>query len=908
MSSFQFANEFAEKIFKLRYAFDENETWEQACRRVAEHIARAEDGPKFAKYSDEFYSELSEGRFMPGGRIWYGAGRNKAQLLNCLAGETEVLTSNGYIKIADLVDTTQTVVDGNGVWSEASFKGYGFQQLFKITLSKGQSRKVIFATANHRWLYHNGGETITANLGCEDILQSVYPKGVRETCGVELCPFGIAQGIIFGDGSTPSAPGRISANIRLCGNKNALLEKYFPLSVKRDIEGDIFIGGLPKHWKYAPPMNSSKSFLYGWLAGYFAADGCVDERGVAVLTSTNLANLEIARNVCGILGIPTSPIRYQDRVSNLTNKESRLYILGIKASELTNDFFLIDEHKKRRINHTKIRTDNWKVVSVEATDRVEYVYCAEVSTTHSFVLSEGLLTGNCFVLGGTPDDDSREGWGKLLSDALIISGTGGGIGINFSEIRPRGTLIAGTGGTATGAVSLMRIVNAVCEEIKAGGNRRSALMFCLNHDHPDIVEFLDAKLDLGQINNANISVVFMNESPEDFFEKVRNGDNHDLTWKGKVVQTIKARDLWDKLVSNALKNGEPGILNFHLANKMNNILYTRKLVSTNPCGEIALSTNGNCCLGALVLPRFVNNSKSKNLRDRVDWEMLHTSVSRGVRFLDDVLTVNHYPIPETEAESKAIRRLGLGIMGLHDMLLKLGLKYSSEEGRDFVDKIMTFIKHASYDTSTYLALEKGPFPEFDAEKVFDNGFVNTLKPSIRNKIRDYGLRNCAILTIAPTGTTSIVQGVTSGIEPIFAAAYNRRFRNDSDRIDSEIVVHPLFEQFVKSDGDVSHFENSDEISPNDHFAMQAICQKHVDNAISKTVNIPQDRYTDAMLSDLYMKYVPHLKGTTIYPVGSRKDTPLEPIPTQAALALVLANKVVSEQESIDTCVSGTCGL
>jgi ribonucleoside-diphosphate reductase alpha chain len=597
-----FANDFASKIFKLRYAYDENETWEQACMRVAEHVARGEEDPKkFAKYTEEFYDELLDGRFMPGGRIWYGSGRNKAQLLNC------------------------------------------------------------------------------------------------------------------------------------------------------------------------------------------------------------------------------------------------------------------------------------------------------------------------FVLGGTPEDDSREGWGKLLHDSLIISGTGGGIGVNFSDIRPRGTPIVGTGGEATGSVSFMRIVNSVCEEIKAGGQRRSALMFCLNHDHPDIMEFLNAKLDLGQINNANISVVFMTEDPEDFFKKVKNNEDHDLVWKGKVVKTIKAKELWEKLVTNALKNGEPGILNFHLFNKMNNIPYARKLVATNPCGEIGLTTNGNCCLGAVVLPRFVKrDSKAKNTSDRFDWEGLHTTVARGIRFLDNVLTVNHYPIPETELEAKAIRRLGLGVMGLHDMLLMLGLKYSSEEGRNFVSKIMSFIKHAAYDTSTYLALEKGAFPEFDAQKVCNSGFVKTLKPSVRNKIRDYGLRNCAVMTIAPTGTTSIVQGVTSGIEPIFASAYNRKFQVTNEdgyrELKSEIVVHPLFEEFVNKDLDISHFENSEDISPADHFAMQVVCQEHVDNAISKTVNIPQDKYTSELLSELYMEFVPKLKGTTIYPVGSRKDAPLSPIATFEAFQLVKDKKVVQEEEALDTCVSGVCGL
>jgi ribonucleoside-diphosphate reductase alpha chain len=520
---------------------------------------------------------------------------------------------------------------------------------------------------------------------------------------------------------------------------------------------------------------------------------------------------------------------------------------------------------------------------------------------------------NCYVLGGTSKDDSREGWGKLLNDSLIISGTGGGFGVNYSEIRPRGTPIIGTGGEATGPVSLMRIVNGVCEEIKAGGNRRSAIMMCLNHDHPDIMEFLNAKIEHGEINNANISVVFMNESPSDFFEKVRNNADHDLVWKGKVVKTIKANELWKLLVQNGLKNGEPGILNFHMANEQNNIWYARRLTSTNPCGEIAMAEYGNCCLGAVVLPRFVKkDSKAKNIKDRFDWEALHTTVGRGIRFLDDVLTVNHYPIPETEAESKAIRRLGLGIMGLHDMLLMLGLKYSSQEGRDFVDKVMSFIKHTAYDTSTYLAVEKGSFPEFDATKFLQSGFVKSLKPSIRNKIRDYGMRNCAVLTIAPTGTTSMVQGTSSGIEPLFSYAYERRYRitdeNGFTELKTENVAHPLFEECVRNGSDVSHFEGSDDVSPRDQFLMQVVCQRHVDNAISKTINIPQDKYTTELLSELYMEFIPQLKGTTIYPVGSRPDAPLTPIPWEKAYEMIMSGAMGTEKEQVDTCTTGTCGL
>lgn len=545
---------------------------------------------------------------------------------------------------------------------------------------------------------------------------------------------------------------------------------------------------------------------------------------------------------------------------------------------------------------------------------------------------------NCFV---TPAGDSREGWGKLSYDNIVIAGTGGGNGTNYSDIRPRGTYISGTGGYATGPVSLMRIVDQTVEQVKSGGGRRAALMMCLNHDHPDILEFLNAKLTTrklpphlyqaiidagftdedipdylrkGDLTNANISVVFMNESPEEFFERLKVDGDHELKWKGQVVKTIKARELWDLVVKNALENGEPGVLNGYLANKMNNISYCRDLVSTNPCGEIWMQPYSVCCLGAVVLPRFVNFEKlianpnwtiDQKIRLGINWDMLHGTVSRGVRFLDDVLSVTYYPLPEVKEESEKTRRIGLGVMGLHDMLLLMGVKYSSKEGLDVVDKVMAFIKHTAYDTSTYLAVEKGVFPKFDADEVLKSGFIKTLKPSIRNKIRDYGLRNCALLTIAPTGTTAIVQGVTSGIEPMFAPAYIRRHKDEDLKIHKTVKVHPLFELFVKKGYDINHFEGADELTPEQHFDMQVTCQKHVDNSISKTINIPYGRYSARQLSDLYMKYLPVVKGTTIYPEGSRSDTPLERISLEEGIKYIRVGTVEAEAETMD-CPTGVC--
>lgn len=532
---------------------------------------------------------------------------------------------------------------------------------------------------------------------------------------------------------------------------------------------------------------------------------------------------------------------------------------------------------------------------------------------------------NCFVL---PSIDSREGWGKTLSDSTIVSGTGGGIGTNFSNVRGRGEAIRGTGGVSSGSVSLMRAVNAVGNEIRGGGGRRAAYMFCLNHDHPDILEFVDSKLQSsaipahlleklldngveykdipehllrGDLNCANISVVFMNESPEAFFHKVKNDLPHNLMFNGKVVKSISARELWQKMVHNALKNGEPGILNGHYANEMNNLWYCRQLVSTNPCGEIWMQPYSVCCLGALVLPRFVDMENKS-----FDWAGLKASTHLLVRFLDDVLDTTHYPIHEVTEESRLTRRIGAGYMGIHDALLMLGLRYSSEAGRGFARTIAEFVKIESYNASIDLAIEKGSFELFD-QRFCDSKFVKTLPIGLQERISAHGIRNCAINTIAPYGTTAIVQGVTSGFEPMFAPAYDRTFVDGANGLRTETVVHPLFKMFVENGWDTSHFEAASDLSAEDHIKMQLLFQENIDNSVSKTININPGVIGEQELSDLFMTHLPHIKGITIYPEESRANTPLKRISNEAGMEFIRQNSSV-KAEIIDDCVSGVCAV
>lgn len=517
---------------------------------------------------------------------------------------------------------------------------------------------------------------------------------------------------------------------------------------------------------------------------------------------------------------------------------------------------------------------------------------------------------NCFVL---PTSDSREGWGKSLNDVVIVSGMGGGVGINCSPIRPRGSSIRGTGGYATGAVSLMKMINGIGDELVSGGSRRIALMLDLNLTHPDMPEFIDAKLDRGQLTNANVSVIIDKRmNAETFIDKVNSGEDFDLAWGGSTHGKQNAKELWEKIVTNAWSSGEPGVLNGDLANRESNISYYKPLVSTNPCGEIWLEEYGCCDLGALVLPRFLNDFGVFN------WAQFARTITTAVRFLDNVLSVNEYPLPEIRDNCNTLRRIGLGIMGLHDLLIAMGYQYSSREAKDFVDQLMHFIKIQAYEASIDLAKEKGPFPAYQDDFI-NSGFVQRAIPAyLQEKIRTYGIRNCALLTIAPTGTTGMVANVSTGIEPIFAPAYFRRFNrpapDGSTYRDKELVINPWWNKLELEGKDTSVLQGAYDIDPFDHFEIQRICQKHIDNATSKTINLPNNYSVDS-LSDLWLEFLPELKGTTFYRAGSRGEEPLEAIPLKEANEylryrfsnLVTPEASIAEQNSMD-CPDGVCEI
>lgn len=549
---------------------------------------------------------------------------------------------------------------------------------------------------------------------------------------------------------------------------------------------------------------------------------------------------------------------------------------------------------------------------------------------------------NCYRLH---PDDTAESIGKLIQDTYLISCGGGGIGYNFSDIRPRGDDIQTIKWSAPGAVSVMRMINAVGEHVRSGKNRRTALIAILNVDHPDLFDFLHVKLDLGELNNFNISVGINNK----FIEAVKKNKSWTFHFKGREyflyelertsggvtsIMTLaalneddavgratqhyrnsqddvfsnikkvdlKARTIWDTIIASSWKCGDPGIYNIDLANKHTNVSYFEELASTNPCGEIPLPKFGNCCLGHVNLSNMYDAENGD-----VDWKKLAKTIRIGIRFLDNVLTANHYPIPECRTVGEKSRRIGLGVTGLHYLLIKLGYKYGSEKSLEFLDRLFATIRNEAYLASVEIAKVKGSFPAFDFDKYSQEDFFKQLPVRLQNSIKKYGVRNAVMLTIAPCGTNSMVLGVSSGVEPIFSPAYVRRFR-DGNVWREETVADPLFVEWYMENKDLSNFLGAYDITVKEHLAVQATIQKYIDSAISKTTNLPNDFPQDE-LSDVILEYAQYVKGFTIYRAGSKGSEPLESIDiTDKEKLKILMADVEARAQSNEACKNGICEL
>jgi ribonucleoside-diphosphate reductase alpha chain len=509
--------------------------------------------------------------------------------------------------------------------------------------------------------------------------------------------------------------------------------------------------------------------------------------------------------------------------------------------------------------------------------------------------SEQQLTWyNCYVIPSP--HDSRAGIVQTLSNMMEVMSRGGGVGINLSSLRPRHAYVRGVNGRSSGAVSWGALYSFVTGLIEQGGSRRGALMLITNVWHPDVLEFISSKREMGKITNANISVgitddfmaaveadkdwsfVFPDTNDPDY-EKLWDG-NLD-TWKAhgrKLVlhKTVPAREVWNKIIESAWASAEPGVFFVDRYNKESNSWYFAPILCTNPCGEQGLPAWGVCNLGAINLAKFVQDSA-------VDWENLRTAVRYAVRFLDDVIDATPYFFSENQKQQKSERRVGLNTMGLAEMLIRLKIRYGSQESMKFIDDLYRFLASEAYSASSDLAKEKGAFPQFDAEKFLQSGFMRSMPEEVRAAVREKGCRNVTLLTQAPNGTIGTMVGTSTGIEPFYFWTYYRKSRLGMH--EERVGVLEEWHREHPDQEPPSYFVNAMELTPEEHVGVQAVIQRWIDSSISKTCNVPNS-YTIEQTRELYeLMYRLGCKGGTIYRDGSRDEQVLnlkkeEPAPAR----------------------------
>lgn len=506
----------------------------------------------------------------------------------------------------------------------------------------------------------------------------------------------------------------------------------------------------------------------------------------------------------------------------------------------------------------------------------------------------------CFVL---PVEDSLEGIFETVKNTALIHKSGGGTGFSFARLRPKNSVVKSTMGVSSGPVSFMEVFNAATEAVKQGGTRRGANMGILRVDHPDIIDFINCKSDNNKLNNFNISVAITDK----FMEAYLNGTDYDLInpQTKEVVGRMNAKEVFDLIVDGAWRNGEPGIVFIDKMNADNPTPLVGAIESTNPCGEVPLLPYEACNLGSINLGLMMK--KSSNGWE-VDWDLLAETTRTAMRFLDNVIAVNNYPLPQISEMVQNNRKIGLGVMGWADMLMKMGISYNSEEGTKLAGQVMEFIDYISKKESIEMAKERGSFNNFKGSIYdSDNYLFNKYKGKSAGKISDdkwaeidadikkFGLRNATTTCIAPTGTISMIASASGGVEPLFGLVFSRLIMDGTEMLEVNpifkdyMVSHGLYSEEIMSkiakDGTIAHvdavsqkvkdiFATAHDVTPYWHVKMQAAFQLHTDNAVSKTVNFVESATREDIKEAYILAYKNNLKGITVYRNNSRQFQPM----------------------------------
>ena len=765
-----------------------------------------------------FRDVLLDMRFMPAGRVQAAMGAPKQVTpYNCFSGDTEILTSAGFKRLDEGLGEEWLVLSPvSGHYEKATFKSYGEQELFKVIVSNssgGHGRSGEFAvkaTANHRWVLQDG--SVTTELKVGDLLKA-------GSSDAEAWDFGFAHGFVYGDG-TKQREGKFG--LRLCGAKARHLERIVNGTPHVRVTYPASFGGDPwvtlevdedRDLKALPADCDGADYIRGFVEGLLAADGCFSTRGndpfqfhgteeTVLWMRDHLVMADYAP--CG------KAYACDDRPTNFGERSQPLW----------------KQHFRRCVDHKGFRVKSIEPIGVET------VYCAEEPLYQQLTLRNGLRTGNCYVSGTIPDSfvarDNPE-QSSIMHRAEQSAATmrmGGGIGYNFSTLRPRNALIHKLQSASSGPLGFMPIFNEICKATSSSGNRRGAQMGVLNIDHPDVLEFINAKHNQSSLTGFNISVGVTDA----FMDALARKSTFDLVFGGEVYQTVDAEELWETLMRSTWDWAEPGVLFIDRINYWNNLWYCEHLAATNPCGEQPLPPFGACLLGSFNLVRYLR-AQAYGVYT-FDWEQLQQDIYPVVRAMDNVVDRALYPLQEQRLEALNKRRMGLGVTGLANAFEAMGLPYGSPEFLEMEGQLLAFIARHCYLASVELAKEKGSFPLYDRDRYAEGKFIRTLDQDVQDAIFARGIRNSHLTSIAPTGTISMAaDNVSSSIEPVYRWQQERTVNMMEGKVQVDLFDYGFANFKVRGKR-----TSMGEVSAAEHVGVLTVAQRHVDSAVSKTVN------------------------------------------------------------------------
>lgn len=834
---------FAHTILNNKYAQQVNgrkETWEEVAHRVSRSVVH----PYLPHLTEKIQKLIAERKFMPGGRYLYSAGRSYNQTNNCLAGETKIITSEGVLSLKELCGKQVQVLNRFGEWETAKVRSFGVQKLYKVSF---HNRTSVYATADHRWWQEDGTRVVTSQLETVPL--------VRMKKFPDLDEEGIRHGICYGDGTTVRE--MKTDRLVLCTEQKRELAGFFPQEAK-ELQAGLTVNHIPKEYKNLPdPKRCSPEYARGFIAGLLATDGSTKTACIS-LACSGMKAAQTIRDLAVLGGCTVNGIYSTNKDTNFGPRKLPLCTLLMKPFSvplIRSD--QIQELGRRKLKRQQMRL---KVDSIEACEREEEVYCCVVPGSESFTLVNGAVTSNCFLLAV---EDNRESWGSLLDEATNALMTGGGIGVVYSKLRGEGALIRKTGGQSTGPCALMQIVNELGRHIRQGGSRRSAVWAGLHWNHPDVFKFITLKdwpehiqerrksdfNSYAPMDGTNISVIL-----DDAFFEAYDSDTHPMHAHANKVY-------WD-VIRHMLETGEPG---FSIDVGENEGEHLR-----NACTEVVSKDNCDVCnLGS------INMAKIASIEEFADVVELATA------FLVCGTIYSKLPVQGMYGVREKNRRLGLGLMGLHEWLLRRGLPYAP-----------------CPELGTWMDVYK-------SSGAFANRITDKLSVS----------RSIATRAIAPTGTISIIAETTSGIEPVFATAFKRRYL-DGNTWKAQYVIDATAKRLIESGIDPNAIEDAYALSEDAERRMgfQAWMQNFVDQGISSTINLPtwgtsgNNQLGVQKFGETMLAYLPSLRGITAYPNGARGGQPLVKVPYKEAAGRI-GREFVEETEygNENGCKGGVCG-